>query len=239
VDPAKATIFCSGIGEDDETNNANPVGMSNSKFLRNVIINAGVGISVSNCPGCLIGDNLIISDWGSTQEGVGISQAPTYGGRTQDDIASSYTIVNNTIFFGSSMTKADGNGYRGIRISESSGHIIANNTISILNGFANCLAVAGGYTALSYSDYNNCYETGATNQYERVSGTTLAGWTSLSGLDTHSITADPAFTSTTIPYDFRPQSGSPLIGAGTSAHAPTTDAMGVTRPNPPTIGAYE
>jgi hypothetical protein len=33
--------------------------------------------------------------------------------------------------------------------------------------------------------------------------------------------------------------GSPCLGAGTSAGAPATDQRGVTRPNPPSIGAYD
>jgi len=39
--------------------------------------------------------------------------------------------------------------------------------------------------------------------------------------------------------DFRLQSGSPLIGAGVVLSGVTTDKNGVTRPNFPTIGAYE
>jgi hypothetical protein len=40
-------------------------------------------------------------------------------------------------------------------------------------------------------------------------------------------------------FNFTLQSGSPAIGAGTSAGAPTYDITGAARPNPPSIGAYE
>ena len=39
--------------------------------------------------------------------------------------------------------------------------------------------------------------------------------------------------------DLHLQPGSPCLGAGTAAGAPTTDITGATRPNPPSIGAYE
>lgn len=39
--------------------------------------------------------------------------------------------------------------------------------------------------------------------------------------------------------DFSLQSGSPLIGAGTTLAGVTTDKNGVARPNPPSVGAYE
>jgi len=54
---------------------------------------------------------------------------------------------------------------------------------------------------------------------------------------TGNIDADPLFVSA--PADLHLQSGSPCLGAGTSAGAPATDKDGSTRPNPPSIGAYE
>jgi hypothetical protein len=40
-------------------------------------------------------------------------------------------------------------------------------------------------------------------------------------------------------FDFMLREGSPAIGAGTPTGAPSIDLKGVTRPNPPSIGAYE
>ncbi len=40
-------------------------------------------------------------------------------------------------------------------------------------------------------------------------------------------------------FNFHPSATSPLIGAGTPASGMTTDYYGVTRPNPPSIGAVE
>jgi hypothetical protein len=39
--------------------------------------------------------------------------------------------------------------------------------------------------------------------------------------------------------DYRPTAGSPLIGKGDAAYAPTLDSAGSKRNNPPDIGAYE
>lgn len=51
------------------------------------------------------------------------------------------------------------------------------------------------------------------------------------------INADPLFVSA--PLNLHLQPDSPCTGAGTSSGAPATDKDGVTRANPPTIGAYE
>jgi hypothetical protein len=40
------------------------------------------------------------------------------------------------------------------------------------------------------------------------------------------------------PY-MSPFAGSPLLGAGTNTGAPSVDLLGVTRPNPPSVGCYE
>ena len=51
------------------------------------------------------------------------------------------------------------------------------------------------------------------------------------------INADPLFVNAGT--DLHLQRGSPCLGAGTSAGAPSTDFDGTLRPNPPSIGAYE
>ena len=53
------------------------------------------------------------------------------------------------------------------------------------------------------------------------------------------LNADPQFISGTPTYNLSLQPDSPCIGAGTPGGAPVTDYNGVTRANPPSIGAYE
>jgi hypothetical protein len=49
----------------------------------------------------------------------------------------------------------------------------------------------------------------------------------------------PAWWATPSLFDLAPQAGSPVIGAGTAASAPSTDIAGLIRNNPPDIGAYQ
>jgi hypothetical protein len=58
---------------------------------------------------------------------------------------------------------------------------------------------------------------------------------------TSNLSVDPMFLSpgATSTADFHLQSGSPLIGAGSSTLFPSTDIDGKVRPNPPSVGAYE
>jgi hypothetical protein len=50
---------------------------------------------------------------------------------------------------------------------------------------------------------------------------------------------NPAWFATPSLFDLAPQAGSPVIGAGLAASAPSSDITGLTRTTPPAIGAYE
>lgn len=66
---------------------------------------------------------------------------------------------------------------------------------------------------------------------------TLAAWTTETGADATSISADPMFNSST---NLRPQIGSPLVNAGVPAGGITNDILCVSRNiTTPSIGAYE
>lgn len=100
-------------------------------------------------------------------------------------------------------------------------------------------------TANNQSDYNLFYK---DNEFCVVTGgsctstgyTTLAGWQNATGLDTHSINADPAIVSSTPtqPSDLALQWNSPAIDAGTSTGR-TTDYLGNPIYGTPDIGAIE
>lgn len=90
-----------------------------------------------------------------------------------------------------------------------------------------------GYTGLTYSD-----------NYKTAAQLTALNAANVSNVVTN---ADPLLArvnysdrlSPPMAFNFTPLAGSPLFGAGTATGAPSTDIMGVTRSNPPSIGAYE
>jgi len=112
----------------------------------------------------------------------------------------------------------------------------------------------GNYANLT-SNNNDFFTSGASSFFTKVGGlttsgtdkTTLAAWNTETGRDNPSsppntsLSSDPVFNSTS---DLRPQTGSPLVGAGISGTGVLTDLLGVTRstgtpPSGSTIGAYE
>lgn len=83
----------------------------------------------------------------------------------------------------------------------------------------------------SSSDYNDCINYGSNSCPATIIGT-------------HSLHINPSFTSPTLSVataDFTPQSGSPVLGVGSTATLATvaTDITGLPRPSPPSMGAFE
>jgi hypothetical protein len=207
-------------------------------FSGNTVINGGnLGFTVSSCPGCVIENNLVISDWASGGA-TGIS-VPGYGRNAArgDDASTANIIRNNTVWFGPNATGTS----TGIDINtEGTNYIVSNNTVTSAQsaGTVNCFRYRLGLSSYSFINNNHCYAT-VSNRWETTQGT-LAAWKTYStayGFDTASVTGDPLFT--TPGSDFTPHTGSPLIGKGTASHMSTKDFTGNTRPTPPAIGAFE
>jgi hypothetical protein len=217
---------------------------------RNVIQNAsGQGISLGQAPGAII-ENNIVSLTGTDTWKQGIASPVDAARPGLDDVANNVTIRNNTIY----LANAPGVGQNAIHAGgEGTGHVIANNTVYAPNG--KCFNTPLGHCSVTTTQ--QC--TTDTNFGERVpscpSGETCvadstaytfignqacyggAAWGTTYDNTVH-ITSNPLFTNP--PIDFTPAAGSPLIGAGSAANAPPTDfTLTKTRPNPPSIGAYE
>ena len=218
-------------------------------IARNTVINTGgVGIAVSSCPSCLIEDNLVIKDWawgpGYAVAGMGASdEAAAAGGL--DDSNTAITFRNNTIWFGPTSNGGVSNAI-GIDTVEGTGYVFANNTITYTATAAsypvNCFNIGRGYANVSFMNNNHCNATSVTAVWEKTHGATRSAWQTYSGgLDSVSITGAPNFVNATSStgYDFHPNTGSPLLGAGSHANAPTVDLSGTSFSNPPAIGAYE
>jgi parallel beta-helix repeat protein len=94
------------------------------------------------------------------------------------------------------------------------------------------------YTTVS--DYNLFYAPFVNVGLYGLSQNTLADWQSASGLDMHSVSADPDFVSLSAPFDLHLQETSPAIGAGVPVAIVTDDIDGNPRdPVMPDIGADE
>ena len=168
------------------------------------------------------------------------------GGGIHAAFGSATLIINNTFYGnkavgglgGSSISPNAGNGG-----NATSGALDAGSSaIAKNNIFANNQAIGGSvgggangsngtstdgaltsFTAANLS--NNLY-------FGNTAGTNSNGGT----LGSNTILADPLFVSST---NFHLQESSPARKAGTTTEAPATDFDGITRTNPPAIGAYD
>jgi hypothetical protein len=95
-------------------------------------------------------------------------------------------------------------------------------------------APASSFTDINYNDY---YVTGAQGilGYLGADQVTLAAWRTATGKDANSINTDPVFVSTT---DLHPTNAA-IDNLGTYIATVPTDYAGVSRTNPPDMGAYE
>lgn len=229
IDETASDPGCYGISL-DSGGYLSQTNFSNTEISRNTVINTGyVGIAASNCANCLIENNVITSN---TASYIGITVG-SYVSRSlySDAINDSNTIRNNTIWFGPGNTK----GMSGIQIrNEGAGHIVANNTVNYTSTSANNGAYCFDYTPLAsyaFIDYNHCYSNVASYLWEK---------NSTPGFDAHSNkTNNPPNFMNTIPYEFHPDTGSPLLGTGDTTHAPANDITGILFSPRSTIGAYE
>jgi Peptidase family C25 len=118
------------------------------------------------------------------------------------------------------------------------------------NGTGNNYAIAFGYSTFANltSNFNDFFTaTGATyfigataSLSTPTSQATLANLQAATGKDANSLSTDPLFNAPA--SNLQPQTGSPVIDAGTSLSGtvvPYVDITGATRVDPPSMGAYE
>ncbi len=244
ISPTATTGGCWGITFNNIAGYTVPIYFRNAVFNGNMIVNGGnQAIAITSCPGCVITNNVIVND--SSSAGVSI-ELPANGSASRstygDDINTANVVENNTIYYTSNVTS----GGTGIQINtEGTGHIVANNVIyyTSSSGTLDCFNYGLGLSAYAFLNNNDCHKGSGTPVWEANHGSTLSTWQTYAasyGFDSASILTDPLFTApTATPPSFIPNTGSPLIGAGNHTYAPLTDALAVTRPDPPAIGAFE
>ena len=234
---------------------------SDNTYFRNmavrrnmVILGSGVGITIGQAPGLAIENNIVVltGTLDSWKQGIWSPRDVARAGL--DDTQNNTRIANNTIY-ASGTSNA---GQYGVYASaEGTGHIIVNNAVYSNTGrcFATLLGTCsvGGTpcvidNGIGDSGVLACSGTCNPNASAYAAVTTNACYGGASAFYAHSpgsnfdpgpdVTGNPLLTNP--PADFTLAAGSPLSGAGNAAYAPPTDFTLVkTRPNPPSIGAYE
>lgn len=189
----------------------------NAHIHRNWVSTGSVGIGVGQAPGAIIENNVVVmtgaSGW---KRGILIPSEGAYGW----DITTNVVVRNNTIYLPFNTGNAGGLEVGRPDEPTSTGNVIANNAVAAGGSSSLCFVTPLGASAYSVRN-NACYQGAWGTSYEGTSR----------------VTANPLFTSA--PTNFAPAAGSPLIGAGSAANAPSMDFALKTRPSPPSIGAYE
>jgi len=222
-------------------------GCSNGSIYNNTVYNtSSYGIYVGPSPqnagsNVNVYDNLV---YNCQNAGLAWADEVGYG-----DTSTAINFYNNIVY---------GN-YRGFELDQNNGNFtvnfsLINNTFYNNGGSAgqdilvaasnselsNCIIrnniindTSDNECGIGYGDYANGGITVDHNLYYNSGG----AWSPSNVFGTNYVAGNPLLTNPTT--NFSLQSGSPAIGAGSSANAPATDYIGVIRTSPPCIGAYE
>ena len=225
-------------------NNASPT-LDNLIIKKNIALNGGGGLY--NEYGHPVLKNTIISENTATVWGGGIESF--YGS----------ILIDNVIVYGNKASNGYGGGIysrsdtqlRNVTVSNNeagvSGGGICGDTVSNFT-ISNCIISFnnGPYSVYSESGIiiirnSDIYKSTNDNFYNcgNIVGKNVTTTANGDSCDAYNnIQIDPQFVDPDH-GDFRLRDTSPCIGAGTSENAPLTDILGVTRGNPPDMGAYE
>lgn len=254
IEPTNSDPQCYGMSFDNTGGPTNYAWYRNAIFSDNIIINVGnIGMQISNCPYCVIENNLLISEGSVTLVGIVSPNNPANTG--YNDVGTNVKMVNNTAYFGVNHTTGI---YAGFEIStEGVGHVIANNTVAYeaTTGSVSCYKIVPTVT-IGFMNNNNCFSKASSNYWMNNNNTfsSLASWQISSGFDSASSYADPGWSFATpfsipiwndnltpwqwIGTSFIP-TGTVLPAKGNHTYAPATDITNTARPAIPSIGAFE
>jgi len=212
-----------GISLDNGSYTSGNVGQERNSIVRRnrVIHNGEYGISLSQAPGSIVEDNIVVLPPGASGY-TGII-AGNHAPRSQDPVNERITIRNNTIY-------APSSSHTGITVMrEGTGHVVANNVVYYGGTAGQCFDLplaASAYASLTTNACNGSW--GTSLDSNRVV---------LTGLPFVAAGAD-----------FTPAAGSPLVDAATTSSfssvavgSPTWSATdtGMARDGQPDIGAHE
>lgn len=253
-----------GIGLGNDSWSTTSTLVSNGTVTRNRVHDivdqrtySAVGIALLGTTGSentTVANNVItgmVSAGTAGDQGVGIGIAGGSGDRVVFNSISLYGWIDSTSTSATSQSSAgirvSSTGVTNLTMKDNAIRVNVTSTTTTLKHYAIVAPSSSFAWGTGGADYNDYY-VDTTNTQMVLGGigtsvpytdvTTLASWKTqfTPNQDAASIAANPLYNSL---IDPQPQSGSPLLNAGTTISGITEDFLGVTRTPPPSIGAYE
>jgi parallel beta-helix repeat protein len=174
---------------------------------------------------------------------IDVNNAGAYGFNAVDTGGGTPTLIYNNVIYGVNYRGGYAFGSQGVGI------VIFRNNIAYNTGSGSPVLYLANTNGNSTSDYNLFYMIGsAPFTYQSTNYTSLASYSAATGQDTHSIFANPQFSSAdpVADVDFHLQPSSPGVGAGENLLGagiigPTQqylDYDSIVIPSRPNVGAY-
>lgn len=228
-DPGAVGAGCWGIAVD--SGYPNEESFKNVIIRNNKVVNMGnLSIGVNLCQNCLIENNVVVQ---TNPVGGWTIRAPSKSENANDTPTTNVTVRNNSIYIGAN------SGARGVYMSDvGSDHVVVNNAIlHASSSNSTCFNLGLPADAYQAVDHNLCHSAG-NGTLSWVQGSDLASWSSNTGFDMNSLTANPFYTSLGA-MDLSPTANSPMIDAGHPIFYSIEDHFGWPRDDAPDIGAFE
>lgn len=203
----------------------------------NRVINlGGCGICLTSAPGALVENNLIVNNQQAFHVAIVIpDRTPGEG----DDADGGATIRNNTIVLQRAVAW---NEAIGLRANSGSGHTVVSNLIYFGTGSDPLHSCFSHQARSSYAVFDNnlCHHAAGSGNWSQTYPT--LGAAGAAGFDAHGLAVNPLFVETpSLQNNWLDliQATSPARAAGHASLSSTVDRLGVTRPQPASIGARE
>jgi hypothetical protein len=230
-DIGEANNACWGIALDNGYSAGERI--TNAVIRGNIVRNMGnVAIGVAVCDGCLIENNVVISE---QPININAITAPNRSRGEGDIETTNITVRNNSIFIGAA------SGGTGINVGRSgSDHTVTSNAIYYegTNSSFNCMLLNSNPNVFDAVGYNLCYTPNAPNAEWADGIGSLSAWQAL-GHGQGSQVANPGFSDPRN-WDLSPSSSSSqMVGAGHPQLSSPMAFWGAQRTSSPDAGAFE
>ena len=231
----------SGNGGDVDIENGSTATISHCIFSKSQayrgggVYNGGI-LTLTDCT--FTGNSASDAGGGLRNENAATVTGCTFTGNTSTYGGGVYNLVNSTLALTNCILTANSVSSLGGGMDNGGAATLTNCTFTGNDAGS----LGGGLNAGLPATLVNCIFWGdICLRQPEINGGVTAMYCDVQGgyAGTGNVDADPLFVSRSAPYDLHLRPGSPCLGAGTSSGTPATDITGATRPNPPSIGAYE